>query len=83
MKVEQAYARLEAGEPPDEQAAAQWERSQRVGERRGREAELRRKVGTHHCYPQWDGRDCACNPTTHNLIFLQSGRKAHSNGVPV
>ena len=50
-ELEQAYSRLEAGEPPNEQAEREWEREVREERRRRMEAHTRRKV-----------RDCVgCN----------------------
>ena len=50
MELEQAYSRLEAGEPPNEQAEREWEREVREERRRRVEAYTRKKVGTMGVY---------------------------------
>ena len=58
MELEQAYSRLEAGEPPNEQAEREWEREVREERRRRVEAYTRKKVGTMVVY-----RCVGSNPT--------------------
>ena len=54
-ELEQAYSRLEAGEPPNEQAEREWEREVREERRRRVEAHTRRKVGTVRVYGSNEG----------------------------
>ena len=70
-ELEQAYSRLEAGEPPNEQAEREWEREVREERRRRVEAYTRRKVGTMGC-TMWGS-----NPTAamHPVLSINTPSK--------
>ena len=74
MELEQAYSRLEAGEPPNEQAEREWEREVKEERRRRVEAYTRKKVGTMVVWGQIPLLPCTLYSAVFSPEFL--GRRA-------